>query len=459
MALDHGSESSLVERLRHDAPEGSRGDMTTTASPTRRRDTTFASLRVRNFRLYFGGQVVSFAGNWMQIVALATLVHDLTGSGTKLGLVYMVQFAPVLVFGAYGGVLADRFDRRKLSMVTQLLLAALASTIGVLTITGHIRLWMIFVIAATIGTVSAFDNPVRQSIVFDLVGPEHVTNAVSLNTVIMNVARLTGPTIAAVLIATAGVGWSFIGNALTFVVLFVVLLFLRPSEFVHAETKRPRAERGWLREGLHHVRTNRRLSVPLVTMALIGMLTYEFQITLPLLASETFHRSEGKGYAMLTASMGAGAIVGGLLSASRSDTTHARLMRSATLLGGTVLVVSVMPSIWWAMVALPFTGAVSVTYIALANSVLQVNADPAMRGRVMALYTMAFMGTTPLGAPVIGAIADRLGPRVAMQVGAAAAITGGIAGWYALRSVIGGARIARSQLQPSSSSLSSSIPK
>jgi MFS family permease len=431
---------------------------TTTAKRGRRRDTTFASLRVRNFRLYFGGQVVSFAGNWMQIVALATLVHDLTGSGTKLGLVYMVQFAPVLAFGAYGGVLADRFDRRKLSMLTQLILAVLASTIGLLTLTGHIRLWMIFVIAALIGTVSSFDNPVRQSIVFDLVGPEHVANAVSLNTVIMNVARLTGPTIAAVLIATAGVGWSFIGNALSFVVLFVVLIFIRPSEFVHAESRLTRAQRGWLREGFRHVRTNRRLWVPLVTMALIGMFTYEFQVSLPLFASETFHRGGGRGYAMITASMGAGAIVGGLLSASRPDPTHARLMRSAALLGCTVLVVSVMPSIWWAMVALPFTGAVSVTYIALANSVLQINADPSMRGRVMALYTMAFMGTTPLGAPIIGAIADHLGPRVALQIGAAAAIAGGIAGWYALRGVVGRPRV-RAQVQPSSSSLSSSIPK
>jgi MFS family permease len=432
---------------------------TTTASPTRRRDSTFASLRVRNFRLYFVGQVISFAGNWMQIVALAILVHDLTGSGTKLGLVYMVQFAPVLLFGAYGGVLADRYDRRKLSMVTQLLLAVLATTIGVLTLTGHIRLWMIFVIAALIGTVSSFDNPVRQSIVFDLVGPEYVTNAVSLNTVIMNVARLTGPTIAAILIATVGVGWSFIGNALSFIVLFVVLIFVRPSEFVHGEAKRVRAQRGWLREGFHHVLSDRRLFVPLVTMAIIGMFTYEFQVSLPLFASETFHRSGGGGYAMITASMGAGAIVGGLLSASRPDPTHLRLMRSATVFGCTVLVVSAMPTIWWAMVALPFTGAVSVTYIALANSVLQVNADPAMRGRVMSLYTMAFMGTTPLGAPIIGAIADRLGPRVALQVGAVAAIASGIGGWYALRSVIGGARIARTQLQPSSSSLSSSIPK
>jgi MFS family permease len=150
---------------------------TTAATQTRGWRSTFASLRVRNFRLFFVGQVVSFAGNWMQIVALATLVHDLTGSGTKLGLVYMVQFAPVLAFGAYGGVFADRFDRRRLSMLTQLLLAAFATLIGVLTLTGHVRLWMIFVIAALIGTVSAFDHPVRQSIVFDLVGPEYVANA------------------------------------------------------------------------------------------------------------------------------------------------------------------------------------------------------------------------------------------------------------------------------------------
>ena len=434
--------------------------MTKTAATQHGRwQSTFASLHVRNFRLFFAGQVVSFAGNWMQIVALATLVHDLTGSGTKLGLVYMVQFAPVLAFGAYGGVLADRFDRRRLSMLTQLLLAVLATMIGILTLSGHVRLWMIFVIAALIGTVSSFDHPVRQSIVFDLVGPEYVANAVSLNTVIMNIARLTGPTIAAILIATAGIGWSFIGNAISFVFMFVVLVFIRPREFVQAETSLVRAQRGWLREGFRHVRSNRRLLVPLVMMTLIGMLTYEFQVSLPLFASETFHRGGGKGYAMITASMGAGAIVGGLVSASRPDPTHSRLMRSATWLGASVLVVSVMPTIWWAMVALPFAGAFSVTYIALANSVLQVNADPLMRGRVMALYTMAFMGTTPLGAPVIGTIADHFGPRVALQIGGAAAILGGVAGWYALRDVIGGFRTVRTQLQPNSSSLSSSMPK
>jgi MFS family permease len=344
-------------------------------------------------------------------------------------------------------------------MLTQLLLAALAATIGVLTLTDQVRLWMIFVIAGLIGTVSSFDHPVRQSIVFDLVGPEYVANAVSLNTVIMNVARLTGPTIAAILIATAGIGWSFIGNAVSFVFLFVILIFIRPREFVQTETRLVRAQRGWLREGFRHVSSNRRLLVPLLMMTLIGMLTYEFQVSLPLFASETFHRAGGKGYAMITASMGAGAIIGGLVSASRPDPTHARLMRSATWLGASVLVVSIMPTIWWAMVALPFAGAFSVTYIALANSVLQVNADPSMRGRVMALYTMAFMGTTPLGAPIIGAIADHLGPRIALQIGGAAAIVGGVAGWYALRDVIGGFGATRSQLQPSSSSVSSSIPK
>jgi MFS family permease len=189
------------------------------------------------------------------------------------------------------------------------------------------------------------------------------------------------------------------------------------------------------------------------------MLTYEFQVSLPVFASDTFHRGGGSGYALITASMGAGAIVGGLISASRPDPTQARLMRSAMFLGLSVLVVSVMPTIWWAMVALPFAGGVSVTYIALANSVLQVNTDPAMRGRVMALYTMAFMGTTPLGAPMIGAIADHFGPRAALQVGGVAAIAGGVGGWYALRDIIGGFRTRPIQLQPRSSSVSSSIPK
>ena len=394
---------------------------------------TFSSLSVANFRRYFIGQVVSFAGNWMQVVALAALVEQLSGSATKLGLVYTVQYAPVLLLGPYGGVVADRFDRRHIAMTTQLLLATSAALIGILSLSGRITMWMIFAIAIWIGLVSAFDNPVRQTIVFDMVGADHITNAVSLNTVINNVARLLGPTTAAVLIATVGVGWSFIGNASTFVFLFGVLTTIRPADFVPVHSRRTAANARGLRDGLRYVRSTPLLLVPISVIGLIGAFTYEFQIFLPQLASTTFQRGGGRGYAMLSASMGAGAIVGGLLAARRPQPTHRRFLNSAMLLGWLVLLLSFMPTIWWAMAVLPFVGAISVTFISLANSVLQVTADPSMRGRVMALYTVGFLGFTTFGAPIVGAIAEFSGPRTAVQFSAAVALVAGAGGWGALR--------------------------
>lgn len=410
----------------------------------------FASLSIQGFRRYFAGQVVSFAGNWMQIVAQAALVERLTHSGTKLGLVSAVQFAPVLALAPFGGVVADRVDRRKASIVTSGLLAVVTGALGAVTLSGHVTLPMVFAAAAAMGAINAFDQPLRQSMVYDLVGGEHVANAVSLNTVIMNVARVTGPGLAALLIATAGLGWSFIGNAMSFAFMVVMLLSLSPADLApraRASTDR----RGWLREGFRYVRSERKLTVPLVVMAIIGMLTYEFQVVLPLLASQTFGRPDGRGYSMLAGAMGAGAIVGGLIAAARMVPTHQRFVRSAALLGAMVAIVSQAPSIGWAMVIMPFVGASSVTFIAVANSVLQVNARDDMRGRVVSLYTVALIGTTPIGAPLVGYIADHSGPRTAQLTGGIAALAGAALGWLLLRQPLSPSRARRADRRRSRS--------
>jgi MFS family permease len=398
---------------------------------------TFASLRVPAYRRFVTGQVVSFSGNWMQIVAQAGLVERLTGSGTQLGLVAAVQFGPVLVFGPFGGVLADRFDNRRLAMVTQTLFALLTATMGVLTITGDIRMWMIFVIAAGIGFVNAVDNPVRQTIVFEMVGPDTLANAVGLNSVIMNVARLTGPGLAALTIVTVGLGWSFIANAATFLVMLVVLLSIKPSQLRRDRGPARASRKGWLREGFSYVWREPKLRYPLLMMTVIGMLTYEFQVFLPLLSSKTFGRDES-GYAALTAAMGLGAIFGGLWAAARMQPTHGRLVRSAVVFGVLVLGLAAAPTLPIALLVLPFVGASSITYVALANATLQVNAAPEMRGRVMALYSTAFMGTTPIGAPIIGIIGEHIGPRVAVAVAGTAAVVAGAAAAVVLRDVVRG---------------------
>lgn len=392
---------------------------------------TFASLALPGVRLWFAGQTLSFMGNWAQVVAQATLVNRLSGSGRMLGLIAMVQFGPVLVLGAYGGVLADRLDRRLASIATNVALAVATASLGLLTISGHVRLWHVFAIAAVMGVLNSFDHPLRQTMVHDLVGPDHIANAVSLQTVINNIARVSGPALAALLITSIGIGWSFIANAVTFVAMAFALVALRERMIgALAKVRSPDAR---LREGFAYVRRQRRLLVPLLVMALIGTFTYEFSVFLPLLATHTFERGDGDGYALLSVGMGAGAIVGGLIGASRIKPTLWRFLRSAIVFGSVVLVASLMPNIWITMAALTFVGASSVTFIALASSVLQVNAADEMRGRVMSLYTVALVGTTPIGAPIVGELADRTSPRVAMMLAGATAIVAGLAGLATLR--------------------------
>lgn len=383
---------------------------------------TFGSLSGRNFRLYFIGQIISNSGTWMQTIAQSILVLHLTGSGVDLGLVSAFAFLPVLIFGAPAGLIADRIQKRRLLLLTQSLLALQALTLGILTQLGVVRLSMVYGLALVMGFVNAIDNPARQSFVEQMVGKEKVQNAVSLNSVVMNAARAIGPGIAAILISLLGVAVCFFVNALSFFAVVGALYMMHPGEF-YPYVPVARAK-GQIRAGFRYVRESKELGLTLGAVFLIGTLAFNFQVLLPLLSTATFHGGAGT-LGALTSVMGVGAVIGGLISAAIGKTSRRRLGAIATVFGVSMLVLATMPNLTWALIAIFPMGAASISFIALANSSLQLNSIPQMRGRVMALYTVAFLGTTPIGAPLVGYISQLFGPRAALAVGAASALVAG----------------------------------
>ena len=390
---------------------------------------TFKSLRSRNYRLYFLGQVVSVSGTWMQGIAQAWLVLQLTGSGAILGLTTGLQFLPILLGGPLAGVLADRVDKRRLLIATQSTAAGLALLLGTLTATGAIQLWMVMVLAFAFGCVVAVDNPARQSFVLEMVGPEDLPNAVTLNSVVINGARAVGPAIGGLVIAGLGIAACFFINGLSYVAVIAALISMRSTE-LHLGKRAARGPRQ-LREGLSYVWRTPELRIPLLVLAGVGTLTYNFHVTLPLLAKFTF----GGGplaYGILSGVMGIGAVVGGLASARRSDASVTALVRSAAVFGGTMLFTAAAPTLPLAAASLLFVGGASIRFIATANAALQLGAAPEMRGRVMALWGVAFLGTTPVGGPIIGWVGQALGARSAIAVGAVSAI---VAAMFARRSL------------------------
>lgn len=390
---------------------------------------TFAAMRFRNYRLYFFSQIVSFSGTWMQGIAQAWLVLELTGSGTALGAVVAMQFLPTLLLAPFGGVIADRFEKRKLIMATQSIAGLLALTLGILTITGAVELWMVYVIAAGFGAVTAVDNPSRQTFVMEMVGPADVANAVTLNSVVVNAARAIGPAIGGVIIATSGIGQCFIVNAFSYLAVLVALLLIRTSE-LHPSARIARAP-GQLREGFTYAWNTPTLRVTLVMLAIIGTFTYEFTTTLPLFSEFTFGAGS-TGLATMTALMGAGAVVGGLVVASSGPPTAQRLVIVAASFGTSVLMAAIMPTIGLVFMVMPFVGAASVAVISLSNATLQLNSDPKLRGRVMAIFSMALIGSTPIGGPLMGWIGETVSARVSLLIGGFAAIVAALYGWWNL---------------------------
>ena len=380
---------------------------------------TFSSLRVRNFRLFFIAQLISVSGTWMQSVAQAWLVLHLTGSGVDLGIVVGLQFLPMLLLGPFGGLIADRVNKRRLLFVTQSAGGLLALVLGILVVTDTVVLWQVYLLAGMLGMVNLFDNPARQTFMVEMVGRDDLPNAVSLNAALMNGARVIGPAIGGVIITVFGLGTCFFVNAASYLAVIVGLSLMRTSE-LHRTPPVARA-RGQVRDGFRYVWATPALRNVLLSVALIGIFAYNFTVTLALLAKDTFHGGAG-AYAGLTACMGAGAVVGGLLAAHRARPTPRLLQVLALIFGGLMAAVALAPTLLVADLLIVLMGAASIGFIATANATLQLTADPAMRGRVMALYAMAFLGTTPIGAPLVGAIAQWTSPRVALLVGAVATV-------------------------------------
>jgi len=379
----------------------------------------FASLKVRNYRLFASGQVVSLSGTWMQRVAQDWLVLNLShNSGTAIGLTTGLQFAPVLLFGLYGGVIADRYNKRRVLVMTQIAAGLLALALGLLDLSGAVQLWHVYVLAFALGIATAIDSPVRQSFVTELVGPSLLPNAVSLNSATFNTARVLGPAAAGLLIAVTGTSWVFLINAASFLAVLAGLFLMRDDELF---VGKPIARRkGAVREGLAYVRKRPELVAIIGLVGVVGTLGFNFQLTSALMTKNTFHHGAGS-YGIISATYAFGSLLGALASAKRGSASRRRLVFTAAAAYGLIeILAGLMPTYWTFFALLVPFGFATLTFSTAANTTVQLAAAPAMRGRVMALYLIVFLGGTPIGSPLIGWIAEVAGPRWSL-------ITGGIA--------------------------------
>lgn len=388
-------------------------------SPTLLMQRTFAALGVRNFRLYFAGQVVSVSGSWMQRVAQSWLVLELTGSGSAVGAVTAFQFLPILLLAPVGGLIADRMDKRRVLYVTQSLAGVIAAALGILVLTERVELWMVFALALALGMVGSVDNPTRHSFVMEMVGRSKLTNAVGLNSVLINTARIVGPALGGILIVTVGIGVCFLLNSVSYLALIAALLMMRSDDIERStpETRRRRQ----LRQAWSYVRSEPVLYVPLVMMGVVGLFAYEFEVVLPLLARFTFEGGADT-FGSMFAAMGIGAVAGGLYTATRGERPARTLIWLAYALGSVITIAAFVPYLWMEYVVLVFIGGCATAFLTLGNSVLQLHAAPEMRGRVVALRTVAILGARPIGAPIVGWVGEHLGPRYALALGALATL-------------------------------------
>ena len=378
-----------------------------------RRRRTLRSLRVPNYRRYFFGSAVSVTGTWMQRVGQDWLVFELTHSGVALGVATALQFLPVLLGGLYGGTVVDRLDRRRLLLVTQASSALLAGILAVLVANGLATIQVVYVLAFALGVVTVFDTPARQAFLSELVGPADLMNAQALYSSVHNGGRLVGPAVAGALIASAGVAWAFATNAVSFLAVLVSLLLL---DRVTLRKVPPAARsRGQVLEGLRYVwqRPDLRRCVALV--AVVGLLGQNFRVVLPLLAAQTYGGSAST-YGYLTSAVGLGALVGALGSASGERASLRQLTLACAAFGGVNLLLALAPTLWSAVVGMVFLGLTNIVLNTLARTLLLVGSDPAMHGRVMSLHALVFLGSTPFGGPLVGAICAVAGPRSGLLV-------------------------------------------
>ncbi|WP_327370293.1 MFS transporter [Streptomyces sp. NBC_01217] len=382
---------------------------------------TFRALRVRNFRLFAGGQIVSVAGTWMMVVAQDWLVLGLTGdSGTALGTVTALQFTPLLLFTLYGGRLADRYDKRMLLTITNLASGALALLLSLLVFAGAAGLWHIYAFALGLGLVNSVEVPTRMAFVSELVGAELLPNASALSAAYFNAARVVGPAVSGLLITAVGTGWVMLVNAASYGATVVGLRLMRSAELHRVAGGRTRSR---VVDGLRYTVSRADLRVPMVLVAAIGLFGLNFQLTLPLLAKSVFH-SDASSFGLLTAAFAAGSLMAAFATTARRGRPPARLVTgSAVVFGVLETSVGLAPSYAAAVVLLFLTGFAAIYFAQAANHRIQLGSDPRYRGRVLALYTLILQGSTPLGALLVGWLTERWGARSGFVVGGLASLT------------------------------------
>ena len=420
-----------------DSPSGTEPDTKTSGRTGKAGKTgggTFSSLKIRNYRLFATGAVVSNIGTWMSRVTQDWLVLSLTGSSAAVGITTALQFLPMLLFGLYGGVIADRYPKRRLLIFTQGALGLCGISLAVLTLSGNVQVWHVYLIAFLLGMVTVVDNPTRQSFVSEMVGPDQLRNAVSLNSANFQSARLLGPAIAGVLITTVGSGWAFMLNGLSFIAPLIGLTLMRAHE-LHASVRIPRGK-GQLREGLRYVRGKPELIWPIVLVGFIGTFGFNFPIWLTAFANDVYDGGAGM-YAFFNILMAAGSLAGALLAARRRSSRLRLLVLAAMAFGLLEIVVSFSPTVWlFSLLLLPI-GMLGLTTNVSANTSVQMASDPEMRGRVMSLYMMVFVGGTPIGGPLLGWVTDTYGARIGFATGGVVSLLAAAAIGLVLTRVIG----------------------
>ena len=400
------------------------------APGTEARTPTFQSFHVRNFRLFFTGQVISQVGDWLTLVAQTLLVLELTDSGVQVGLLTAFQFAPVLLLGPWAGAVADRVDKRRLLFLVQSIAMGQSCALAALAFSGDPPVAAIYGVALVGGLTVAFDNPARRSIVVEMVPTEIVNNAVSLNSALMTSSRIVGPALAGLLIHTVGYGWCFLLDAISYVAVLIALKMMRPAE-MRRPPVRPRAK-GDVRAGLRYVRTVPELMIPLVMMAVIGTFAFNFQVVMPLFVTRSLGGTEAT-FTILYSVVSVGSLTGALLIARRTTLTLHHVVWSAFAFGTSMLILAATPNLAFAFPAGMLMGAGSIAFMTTSTALVQTRADPVMRGRVLALQAMVFLGSTPIGGPIVGAICEFFGARSGLVTGGVAGLTAAVYGRAATR--------------------------
>jgi MFS family permease len=391
-------------------------------SPRTLAQTTFRSLHVRNYKLFFFGQGTSLIGTWMQTIALSWLVLDLShNSGFAVGLTLALQFLPSLFLSPYGGVIADRFDKRKVLFVTQIVMAITALVLGFIVIADVVQLWMVLVLVLVFGVAQSIDNPTRLAFASEMVGEDDLSNAIGLNSTMFQMARIIGPSIAGVLIVVIGTGPCFLVNAVSYLALIAALMLMRPDE-LYRQAPVP-AEKGQIREGMRYIWHMPELRLQLTLTFVVGTLAINYPVVLPLLAKITFH-GNADTYSLFTVAMGVPALFGGLYLAHRAAATERFLFAAGILFGSAILAASLAPTLALFVVLIAIVGGFQILFMATTNTLTQLRADARMRGRVMSVHAMAVLGSTPIGGPLVGWISQQYGPRYGLAIGGVATLVG-----------------------------------